>query len=782
MPQRDGMGRFFGRAYKMWRNKESMSRQILLTISILISNRPDTVRKCLDSIKPLLDQVPSELILVDTGCGKNVRKIIEEYTDQIIDFEWCRDFSKARNAGLEKAKGEWFLFLDDDEWFEDVTEIITFFNSGEYKSYGMAAYTQRNYLEKDGSVYTDLLVGRMTKLWPDTRFIYRIHEYFNEVRGNTKKFNTYVHHYGYIFSSVKESRAHSLRNISLLLEEHAADPGNMKHTLQLAQEYNILDEYSKSLDMSLEAIALSEAGKGNNEYFLSSLYGNEISCYMKLYRYDEAIQKGELYLTHPKTDKMVRDLIAGYLVTAYIERQDYAKALEHARYYWNGYQDYLENEATFMAFMTNNTGMCFEDHNRSVVLGHGIRAAVMLGEGEQAWQWFDSFDWKAPKIFASREMIQTMAERIPEAVPRERSLYVKMCNVVMKREELASCVLQAVSNCCRGKAGLEERVKALTAYEGVESEHWLFRLREIVMAANRSWIEGSGVPGAGTESGVQGTKNGGSMSGADAERLAVGVWENMNQCMSSVRAYGMMDALEQLGGSSRKVWESVPFYLWQQGIKAYFEQFSWEDADWWNGRFSAVLQREDVHMLVWRGLYGLSGAIRAAGELEKDKAKAAGDGKERADFDRIREGLQEYAVCYMSLCEEMYKPEIISKARDMFPEEYQGAYLIANLLAEMENGEYGQAVETIKKIKKLTPGLTNVLKPYLQWIDEELKRQKQESSQAAGEFQVLARQIKMKLRAFMDAGQNEAALAVAKQLQALLPEDEEIRQIVEKLG
>ena len=46
-----------------------MSREILLTISILISNRPDTVRKCLDSIRPLLEGVPSELILVDTGCG-----------------------------------------------------------------------------------------------------------------------------------------------------------------------------------------------------------------------------------------------------------------------------------------------------------------------------------------------------------------------------------------------------------------------------------------------------------------------------------------------------------------------------------------------------------------------------------------------------------------------------------------------------------------------------------------------------------------------------------------
>ena len=83
-----------------------MSKKILLTISLLISNRPATVRKCLDSIKPILEQVPSELILTDTGCGEQVRSIIEEYTDHIIDFEWCNDFSKARNAGLRQGRRE----------------------------------------------------------------------------------------------------------------------------------------------------------------------------------------------------------------------------------------------------------------------------------------------------------------------------------------------------------------------------------------------------------------------------------------------------------------------------------------------------------------------------------------------------------------------------------------------------------------------------------------------------------------------------------------------------
>ena len=60
-----------------------------LTISVLISRNYDGVKKCLDSLQPIMDKVPSELILTDTGCGDKVRELIEGYTDHIIDFECC---------------------------------------------------------------------------------------------------------------------------------------------------------------------------------------------------------------------------------------------------------------------------------------------------------------------------------------------------------------------------------------------------------------------------------------------------------------------------------------------------------------------------------------------------------------------------------------------------------------------------------------------------------------------------------------------------------------------
>ncbi len=100
--------------------------ELLLSISLLASNRRESLARCLDSLKPLLAKVPSELVIVWTGTDDEARKIAEQYTPQLIPFRWSNDFSAARNAGLESAQGEWFLYIDDDEWFDDTEEICHF--------------------------------------------------------------------------------------------------------------------------------------------------------------------------------------------------------------------------------------------------------------------------------------------------------------------------------------------------------------------------------------------------------------------------------------------------------------------------------------------------------------------------------------------------------------------------------------------------------------------------------------------------------------------------------
>ena len=735
-----------------------MSDSVLLTISILISDRPDTVRKCLDSIKPLLDRVSSELILVDTGCGRRVRGIIEEYTDRIVDFEWCRDFAKARNAGLERARGKWFLYMDDDEWFEDVEDIVRFFNSGEYKLYGVGLYTVRNYSDMAGTRYTEMLAGRMIRLEPDIRFIYRIHECFSRAPGRTKRLNAFVHHYGYAYPTAEAARAHAARNIGLLQEELREHPRNMRLTLQLAQEHNTLGEAEKSLELSLNAIHMAEQGPVEEDYCLSSLYGNAINGYITLYRYDEVIQKGEEYIRSRRTDKMVKALIAGRLAMAFVDKEDYKKALEYAEYYWDVYQAYLANRDAFVEFETPVTQSCFREPKRTPILGNGVRAAVNCGEAGLAWKWFQDMDWKREKYSLDFGVIRDILKNMAGAEGQELEYYEKMCGVLAQRPDLEGLVLETVMERCGDCAGFEDRIRASAAYRNIPLEHWFFQLVRLAAAAF--------LP----ESGIRYGKE-------EAERGAAQLWDVMEESMDRMRDYGLPEAVERLGGDNGRVLEALPFSRWERGVVWYFSHYTWKDALWWQQYLAEAKEQDSMHMLLWRAAYGISLASGGAAALERGEAHVTAEQTRYSAMDKMMEGLREYALCRTALCERIYTDEVIESMQDVLPEEYRGAYLIADLLERTEAEKYGEAVEAVREIKELLPGLSAIMKHYLKWLERQMERQKESAQQASGEFQVLARQIKARVYALMEAGEYRTALGIIGQLQALLPGDEELGRL-----
>ena len=215
----------------------------LLSISLLVSNRIDTIRKCMESLRPLMKAVRSELIAVDTGGTDGSVDIVREYTDKIVEFQWCDDFAAARNAGLKPASGEWFLFLDDDEWFEDTREIEDFFLTGEYRDYTSAQYLVRNYAVGGG--YADAYVSRLCQMSDRVCFKGTIHEYLKIEKGPVKYFNSYVHHYGYYYQTEEERRRHFERNANLLKKELKKNPTDIRLLCQLAQEYETIKDFEK---------------------------------------------------------------------------------------------------------------------------------------------------------------------------------------------------------------------------------------------------------------------------------------------------------------------------------------------------------------------------------------------------------------------------------------------------------------------------------------------------------------------------------------------------------
>ena len=240
-------------------DRQQQTKHPLLTISLLSSGRPETLWRCLDSLRLITDHVPSELIIVDTGCTPEVLDRMHEYTDQILPFTWCDDFSAARNVGLQAAHGSWFLYLDDDEWFVEAQPIVDFFLKGEYRHYDSACYYQRNFHDLEGQSWADAWVERMIDLRLEPSFADIIHEHLAVKRPahkGRKLLPAIVEHYGYVYASDEERQRHYQRNISMLQRALAKAPRNLHLVTQLVREYISGPDYDALLATCDRALTL----------------------------------------------------------------------------------------------------------------------------------------------------------------------------------------------------------------------------------------------------------------------------------------------------------------------------------------------------------------------------------------------------------------------------------------------------------------------------------------------------------------------------------------------
>jgi len=96
-----------------------------ISVIVPVYNVEQYLGKCLDSI---LNQTFSniEIICVNDGSTDNSRKILEEYKKKdsrikIVDKK-NGGLSSARNAGMKVAKGEFYSFIDSDDWV-DITML-----------------------------------------------------------------------------------------------------------------------------------------------------------------------------------------------------------------------------------------------------------------------------------------------------------------------------------------------------------------------------------------------------------------------------------------------------------------------------------------------------------------------------------------------------------------------------------------------------------------------------------------------------------------------------------
>lgn len=87
-----------------------------ISLCMIVKDEEANLDQCLRRIAIFMD----EIIIVDTGSSDRTKEIAYRYTDKVYDFQWIDDFAAARNYSISKAKNEYILVVDSDEFADNI--------------------------------------------------------------------------------------------------------------------------------------------------------------------------------------------------------------------------------------------------------------------------------------------------------------------------------------------------------------------------------------------------------------------------------------------------------------------------------------------------------------------------------------------------------------------------------------------------------------------------------------------------------------------------------------
>lgn len=86
-----------------------------LSVCLIVKDEQEVLGRCLNCVSKFADQI----IVVDTGSSDDTVEEARKFTDEVYFFEWCDDFSAARNFAFEKADCDYVMWLDADDVISD---------------------------------------------------------------------------------------------------------------------------------------------------------------------------------------------------------------------------------------------------------------------------------------------------------------------------------------------------------------------------------------------------------------------------------------------------------------------------------------------------------------------------------------------------------------------------------------------------------------------------------------------------------------------------------------
>lgn len=255
----------------------------LLSIGMIVKDEIRCLERCLKSLEGLRKAIPCEVVIADTGSTDGTREVAEKYADIVFDFEWCNDFSAARNAVLDRCSGKWHMQLDADEWLcDDYEELIHFCHSPGFKICDTASLRIQNYhSDKLEDSFTEFTAERLFRIDSGFRFIGKVHECAKPITGFFTPYKImylkkcFLGHDGYL-PSVKQEKQKNKRNMDILLPLLEDNPKNFRLLCECIESTDSREEQRKYADRGLK---LLEKEEGELTVFAPSLVRHALLVY-----------------------------------------------------------------------------------------------------------------------------------------------------------------------------------------------------------------------------------------------------------------------------------------------------------------------------------------------------------------------------------------------------------------------------------------------------------------------------------------------------------------------
>lgn len=216
---------------------------------MIVKNEEDCIGRCLASVKDVVD----EIIIVDTGSKDGTIRICESFGAKIYQFPWNGSFADARNFGIERASGDWILWLDADEEF-DSADAGQLRKQVQEANYDIIAIHLINFYgdKADMDKVSEIAHHRLFRNGMNIKFINKIHEVLHapeklklKENGRIGFLDSKLYHYGYMNQVVAKKDKHK-RNLELLEKEIEMGEATPWTHYYIAAEYYQMKKYNEA--------------------------------------------------------------------------------------------------------------------------------------------------------------------------------------------------------------------------------------------------------------------------------------------------------------------------------------------------------------------------------------------------------------------------------------------------------------------------------------------------------------------------------------------------------